>query len=123
MLRSGTRGIFSPIDPTIYKSIADRISSLPFPGQVVSFYSLVANIQVMLRRISDKPGRENEWISSQSVEEIEQFLMNSGRRAKGIISYGIDAGLDDPEAKIKLKSIKTALEEAERDFPDTKWFT
>ena len=107
--KKNAHSIMIPIDPIIYKSIADRISLLPYPQQVVAFYIRVVEVQALIQMIIESPGDENASIPSSWADTIAESLITACQLAVAIIGHVSSKNLDEHISKIAIENLKNCL--------------
>jgi hypothetical protein len=107
----------------IYKSMADRVSLLPFPHQAIAFYIRLVEVQAAIQMIVDSPGDDDAPIPAALAETIAESLITACQLAGAIMSYVPGPDLDEQVSQIELANIQAALEQAKRCFPDAESFS
>ena len=110
--------IMVPLDPIVYRAIADRVGLLPYSQNVVSFYMRMVEIQQTIQVIViEGPSNDSDPVSAADAEPIAQSLLLACQLARTIISHVPGPSLDEQVSQITLAQIDAAVESATQSFP------
>ena len=109
------------IDPVVYPAIADRIGRIPFPQQVVSFYTRIAEAQAIIETVAHGPAHDTP-VTPALAQTISESLITALQLARAIVGHVPDPNLEKQLVEITLRNIDAALEAARRNFPNAESF-
>jgi hypothetical protein len=101
--------LFATPKPVIYPAIADRVSRLPRPTLVVTFYMQQAETRGMIELITNT-APSNEFITFQGVREITDLLISQCQLAHQILRTAPEQPDEDPLLLAKRAAMVTQLD-------------
>jgi hypothetical protein len=110
------------IDPVVYPAIADRIGRIPFPQQVVSFYTRIAEAQAIIEIIAKGPAHDTP-VTADLAQTIAESFITALQLAKLILQPVSNPNLDEQVLELTQRNIDQALVAAHENFPDAESFT
>ena len=118
--------LFNTPEPVIFPAVADRISRLPRPTLVVTFYMQLAETRGMIDLLANT-GNPQEWTDFGMVREIADLLISQCQLAHMILTTAPLQPDEDPLLTAKrhqiVAQLEHQLEEARRRFPEAASFT
>jgi hypothetical protein len=122
---SHIKHLFNTPAPVIFPAVADRISRLPRPTLVVTFYMQLAETTGMIDLLANT-GKPQELTEFGMVREIADLLISQCQLAHLILSSATVQPDEDPLLIAKRREMVALLEkqlaEARRLFPDAPSF-
>jgi Co/Zn/Cd efflux system component len=120
------RRLFHTPTPTIYPAIADRISRLPRPTLVVTFYSQLQETMGLVAVIENSEPR-NEIVTGAHIQNIADLLINQCQLARMILSNAQpdpdrETALVAAQRTAILKMLDEELAAARLIFPNAETF-
>lgn len=110
------------IDPAVYPAIADRIGRIPFPQQVVAFYTRIAEAQAMIQIVAKGPTHDVP-VTPALAQTIADSLITALQLAKAIVEHVPNSNLSELIIEATRRNIDDALAAARRNFPNAESFT
>ena len=110
------------IEPVVYPAIADRIGRIPFPQQVVSFYTRIAEAQAIIEIVAKGPGHDTP-VTPALAQSLADSLITALQLAKAIVEHVPNPNLDEKVIDITRRNIDEALATAQQNFPNAESFT
>lgn len=118
--------LFNTPVPVIFPAVADRISRLPRPTLVVTFYMQLAETRGMVDLLANT-GNPQEQTEFGMVREIADLLISQCQLAHLILSSAAAGPDEDPllaaKRRVMVVQLENQLNEARRLFPDAPSFT
>jgi hypothetical protein len=113
-------------EPIIYRSVADKITRLPRPTQVVSFYTRMTELQGIAALVVSSPS-EGPNVAPNDILGLADLLITQCQEAQAILSNialdpASEAQLADGLRSHMLAAIDQQLKQAKAFFPDSEAF-
>jgi len=118
--------LFNAPVPTIYPAVADRISRLPRPTLVVTFYMQLQETMGLVAVIENSEPRD-EIVTGGHIQVLADLLINQCRLARMILSSAEhdptrEAALVMAQRAVMLRQLDEELAAARLAFPTAESF-
>jgi hypothetical protein len=124
--KSELKRLFSAPVPTIYPAVADRISRLPRPTLVVTFYMQLQETMGLVAVIENSEPRD-EIVTGGHIQSLADLLISQCQLAKMILSSAEpdptrEAALVTAQRRVMLRQLDEELAAARLVFPNAEGF-
>jgi hypothetical protein len=113
-------------EPTLYRSVADKISRLPRPTQVVEFYTRMTEMTGIATLIANSPS-EGPFITPNDIKGLADLMITQCQIVEAILSNTrpdpkSEAVLAEGLRSHTLRALRQQLAQAKQVFPGSEAF-